>query len=69
MARTFNVYKKDGTKILTEQASPVKITGLTADTQYALGDYLVSAVEEGKEESDKVEVPAFKTLVTPDPEA
>lgn len=64
MARTFNVYKKDGSKILTEQASPVVITGLTADTQYALGDFLVSAIEDGKEESEKVEVPAFKTLAT-----
>lgn len=61
MARTFKVYKKDGTKV-GEGASPVSITGLTPDTQYNAGDYTISAVEDGNE-STKVDIPAFKTKV------
>lgn len=63
MAKKFNVYKKTGEKIVTEQASPVTITGLTAETTYAKGDYQVTAIEDGKPESTKVDVPEFKTLV------
>lgn len=61
MARVFNVYKKDGTKVLDGVASPAVVTGLTADTQYAKGDYQVSAIDDDKPESAKVDVPAFKT--------
>lgn len=61
MGKVFNVYKKDGTKVLTEDTSPAVITGLTADTTYAKGDYKVSAIEEGKPESEKVDIPEFKT--------
>lgn len=61
MAKVFNVYKKDGTKVLTEVASPAVIAGLTADTTYAKGDYKVSAIEDGKPESEKVDIPEFKT--------
>lgn len=61
MAKVFNVYKKTGEKIVTEQPSPVTITGLTAETTYALGDFKVTAIEEGKAESTKVDVPAFTT--------
>lgn len=61
MAKVFNVYKKDGTKVLTEVASPAVITGLTAGTTYAKGDYQVSAIEDGKAESKKIDIPEFKT--------
>lgn len=64
MAKVFNVYKKTGEKIVTEQASPVTITGLTAETTYAKGDFQVTAIEEGKPESTKVDVPAFTTTTT-----
>lgn len=61
MAKVFNVYKKNGTKVLTEVTSPAKITGLTADTTYPKGEFQVSAIEEGKKESEKVDIPEFKT--------
>lgn len=61
MAKVFNVYKKTGEKIVTEQPSPVTITGLTAETTYAIGDFQVTAIEDGKPESSKVDVPAFTT--------
>lgn len=64
MARVFNVYKKDGTKVLDGVASPAVITGLTQNTQYASGDYQASAIDDGKPESVKVDIPAFKTKVT-----
>lgn len=64
MAKKFNVYKKTGEKVVTEQTSPVTITGLTAETVYAKGDYQVTAIEDGKPESSKVDVPAFTTLAT-----
>lgn len=64
MARVFNVYKKDGTKVLDDVTSPAVITGLTADTQYNTGDYQVSAIEDDKPESEKVDVPAFKTTAS-----
>lgn len=61
MVKVFNVYKKTGEKIVTEQPSPVTITGLTAETTYAIGDFQVTAIEDGKPESSKVDVPAFTT--------
>lgn len=64
MARVFNVYKKDGTKVLDGVTSPAVITALTADTQYAKGDYKVSAIDDDKPESEKVDLPAFKTTVS-----
>lgn len=61
MARTFNIYAKADLKTpVVSGASPLTITGLTADTDYAAGDYVISAVEDGNE-SEKVNVPAFKT--------
>lgn len=64
MARTFKIYKKGALDTaVVEGASPLTITGLTANTDYAKGDYVISAVEDGKE-SAKVDVPAFKTLQT-----
>lgn len=64
MPKVFNVYKKTGEKVVTEQPSPVTITGLTAETEYAKGDYQVTAIEDGKPESSKVDVPAFTTTAT-----
>lgn len=64
MAKKFNVYKKSGEKIVTEKPSPVTITGLTAETEYAKGDFQVTAIEDGKSESSKVDVPAFTTTAT-----
>ncbi|QBZ69114.1 tail tube protein [Enterococcus phage vB_EfaS_Ef6.1] len=61
MTKVFNVYKKDGTKVLTEVTSPAKITGLLADKTYPKGEFQVSAIEEGKAESEKVDIPEFKT--------
>lgn len=61
MAKVFNVYKKTGEKIVTEKPSPVTITGLTAETQYSKGDFQVTAIEDGKPESSKVDVPQFTT--------
>lgn len=64
MARTFNIYAKgDLTKPVVSGASPLTITGLTAETAYSAGDYVISAVEDGKE-SEKVNVPAFTTTAT-----
>ncbi|QAX97302.1 hypothetical protein Max_09 [Enterococcus phage vB_EfaS_Max] len=64
MAKVFNVYKKSGKKVVTEQPSPITITGLKAETDYATGDYQVTAIEDGKPESSKVDVPAFTTTAT-----
>ena len=60
MSDTFKVYKKDGTKI-SEGASPLSITGITANTKVAKGDYQVARVV-GGQESAKVDIPAFTTL-------
>lgn len=64
MAKVFNVYKKTGEKVVTGQPSPVTITGLTAETPYAKGDFQVTAIEDGKPESTKVDVPEFTTTAT-----
>lgn len=55
MARTFKVY--NGSTKIAEGASPIKLTGLTANTLYKLQ---VSAVEDGQE-SEKVAIPDFTT--------
>ncbi|WWT35055.1 hypothetical protein [Enterococcus phage vB_Efa_ZAT1] len=44
--------------------SPLTITGLTAETLYSKGDFQVTAIEDGKPESSKVDVPAFTTTAT-----
>lgn len=64
MAKVFNVYKKTGEKIVSEQASPVTITDLIAGTEYSKGNFQVTAIEDGKPESSKVDVPAFTTTAT-----
>lgn len=64
MSRVFNIYKKDGTKVLDKVSSPAVITALTQDTQYNKGDYQATAIDDDKPESEKVDIPAFKTAVT-----
>lgn len=64
MAKVFNVYKKTGEKIVSEKPSPVTITDLTAEKEYAKGDFQVTAIEDGKPESSKVDVPQFTTTAT-----
>lgn len=64
MAKKFNVYKKTGEKVVTEATSPVTITGLTPETEYKKGDFQVTAIEDGKAESTKVDVPAFTTTAS-----
>lgn len=64
MARTFKIYAKgDLTTPVVSGASPLTITGLTASTDYAKGDYVISAVEDDKE-SAKVDIPAFTTTAS-----
>lgn len=65
MAKTLKVFKKSGEEVAQQEisgtgATTVEITGLTADTDYAEGDFQV-AFTDGSKESKKVDVPAFKT--------
>src|SRR5699024_8809113 len=53
------IYKDD--EIVTEGESPLEITGLNPNTDVAKGTYKAVRVEDG-EESEKVDIPAFKTL-------
>ncbi|WP_415340897.1 hypothetical protein [Enterococcus faecium] len=64
MPEIFKIYKKDGTKVV-EGASPLTITGIAANTQVAKGDYQATRIVEDQE-SDKVDIPAFKVLPTTD---
>lgn len=59
MARTFKLYKKGTAEPIKEGASPLVITGIAAGTVVAKGDYQASAIEDGKTESDKVDVDTF----------
>lgn len=59
MVDTFKIYK-DNT-VVVEGASPLSITGVAANTQIATGAYKATRVKDNKE-SDKVDIPAFKTL-------
>lgn len=65
MVDTFRIYKKDGTKV-AEGASPLSITGVTAETTVAKGDYQAVRVTNDVE-SKKVDIPAFKTLSEQEP--
>jgi len=63
MADVLNVYKDDELVKSSEYAdgkAKVTIDGLDANTDYASGTYQV-ARENGNGESEKVDVPAFKT--------
>ena len=65
MATKFNLYK--GTELVKfvdanqEGASEILLEGLTANTDFAKGDYKVSFSNDSGE-SNKVDVPSFKTL-------
>lgn len=59
MAETFKIY--NGNNVVAEGASPLSITGVAANTQIAAGTYKATRVKDDKE-SDKVDIPAFKTL-------
>lgn len=58
---TFRIYDKSGAKV-KEGKSPITITGLTPNTQYAKGDYLACELIDGTQETNKLELIAFKTL-------
>lgn len=73
MAKTLKVFKKSGEEVAQKEvsgsgATTVEITGLTADTDYAKGDFQV-AFTDGSKESKKVDVPSFKTDAPAEPEA
>lgn len=55
----FKIYK--GENIVVEGESPLAITGLDPDTEVATGEYQVVRFEDEKE-SERVDIPAFKTL-------
>lgn len=65
MADTFRIYKKDGTKV-AEGVSPLSITGITAGTTFAKGDFQAVRVVSDIE-SAKVDLPAFTTLAEQEP--
>lgn len=56
---TFKIYKDD--EVVAEGESPLTITGINPNTDVAKGDYQAVRVE-GDEESERVDIPAFKTL-------
>lgn len=55
----FRIYKND--ELIVEGESPLTITGIEPDTQVVEGTYQAVRVED-EEESERVDVPAFKTL-------
>jgi len=55
----FKIYKDD--EVVVEGESPLTITGLEPNTDVAEGEYKAVRVE-GDRESEKVDIPAFKTL-------
>src|SRR5699024_8540116 len=55
----FRIYKND--ELIVEGESPLTITGIEPDTQVVKGTYQAVRVENEKE-SERVDVPAFKTL-------
>ncbi|WP_187349018.1 hypothetical protein [Lactiplantibacillus plantarum] len=65
MAKVLNAYQKGNeTAIATGDATSVAITGLSAGTVVATGDYQVAYVD-GSQTSDKVDVPGFTVLAAP----
>lgn len=56
---SFKIYK--GEDVVVEGESPLAITGLDTSTDVATGEYQAVRVD-GDEESDRVDIPAFKTL-------
>lgn len=55
----FKIYKGDS--VIVEGESPLTITGIAPNTDVAKGEYQAVRVEDDKE-SDRVDIPAFKTL-------
>src|SRR5699024_1959447 len=55
----FRIYKND--ELIVEGKSPLTITGIEPNTQVVEGTYQAVRVE-NEEESQRVDVPAFKTL-------
>lgn len=55
----FKIYK--GNDVVVEGESPLTITGINPNTDVAAGDYQVVRVD-GDKESERVDIPAFKTL-------
>ncbi|MFD1416806.1 phage tail protein [Oceanobacillus jeddahense] len=55
----FKIYK--GEDVVTEGESPLEITGVEPNTEVSTGDYQAVRVE-GDKESERVNIPAFKTL-------
>lgn len=55
----FKIYK--GQDVVVEGESPLTITGLEPNTDVAAGAYQAVRID-GDKESDRVDVPAFKTL-------
>lgn len=56
---SFKIYKGDD--VVVEGESPLTITGIDPNTDVSEGDYQAVRVEDDKE-SDRVDIPAFKTL-------
>lgn len=55
----FKIYKND--ELIVEGESPLTITGIEPDTQVVEGTYQAVRVD-GERESERVDIPAFKTL-------
>ena len=55
----FRIYKND--EMVVEGESPLTITGIEPNTQVVEGTYQAVRVE-NEEESERVDIPAFKTL-------
>ncbi len=55
----FKIYKGDN--VVVEGDSPLEITGINPNTDVAKGEYQAVRVEEDRE-SERVDIPAFKTL-------
>ena len=64
--QTLVLYKKDGTKVATgtKEQSVVTLTGLNQGTVVSTGEYQVSYITDGGNESSKVDVPAFTIPVS-----
>lgn len=56
---TFKIYKGD--TVVVEGESPLTITGIVPNTDVAKGTYQAVRVD-GENESERVDIPAFKTL-------
>ena len=55
----FKIYKDDD--VIAEGESPLTITGINPNTDVAKGEYQAVRVD-GENESERVDIPAFKTL-------